>query len=250
VLSGGAVTYSSAPGVADPFTPLYLSSDGAHLFYFANVSSQNNKGDLWHVALPPAASNTPQLISAGAALNQVRPVGSRIVFMNNLDQPGQFGDVISSLLDGTGAVKLGATASTDELFLLPDKSPMPRVMNLTGASNDPNASSHVSINGSAAITGGLGLTTSLTVAESALEPLTHIGAQELSDDAAFALWAGGVSWSNSGLAWVGTLNVYDIPAATKATSIAGVSELTPVQARSLYVNAPANATPGVYKVTY
>jgi hypothetical protein len=250
VLSGGSVVYSSSPGVADPFTPLYLSGDGAHLFYYANVSSQNNVGDLYHVALPPAASNTPKLISTGAALNPLRPVGSRLVFMNNLDQPGQFGDVISSLLDGTGAVKLGSTAPTAELSVLPLKSTTPRVLNLIGASLDPNATLHVSINGSQAITGGLGLTSSLTTAEASIEATTHIGADELSDDTAFALWAGGVSWSATGLAWVGTLNVYDIPAAMGVTGINGVSELTPVHTRSLYVNAPANTTPGVYKVTY
>jgi hypothetical protein len=95
------------------------------------------------------------------------------------------------------------------------------------------------------------VTASLTTAETSLDPTTHITAQELSDDGSFAVYAGGVAWNAAAINYVGTLYVYDVPAASKvATTLTGVSEVAPITGRSLYVNAPTAATPGVYKVTY
>jgi hypothetical protein len=251
VYSSGSVVYSSAPGAADLFSPIYFTDDAAHIFFFKNVNTQNNQGDLYHVALPPAAVNTPQLVSTGAAINQVRPTTpGKLAIVNALDVPGTFGTLQSINYDGTGAMTLAPTkVATGEIFVVQPSAGV-RIANLMNAALDATAS-HVPVTGVFPITGALGYTGSDTTAESSLDTAVHMGSFEFSDDLLFLIYAGGAAWNATAINYVGTLKIYDAPAGTTATTtLTGVSEVAPVSKRSLFVNAPTAATAGVYKVTY
>ena len=50
-------------GSIDFFSPIVLSPDAQHLYWFKNVSSQNGTGDLYHAPLPPAATAAPRLVA-------------------------------------------------------------------------------------------------------------------------------------------------------------------------------------------
>jgi hypothetical protein len=249
VESGGAALYDSPAAQADLFTPLSISRDGMHLFFFQKVDVQGNHGDLWHVALPPAADNRPELVAMNAALTQINVAGGRIVFEGNVDASGFTGDVTGADLDGSGAVTLAEGALTREL-LIAQPGGNTLIASLSGAVSDA-AMRYFPVDKSQANRGALAVGASSSTRARVVDDNVHSGVFEFSDDGRLLVFAGGATWSDTASNYVGGLHVMDATTATAGpTLLGGVSELGTVAKRTLYVNAPAADPPGVYLVRY
>src|SRR6185369_4425850 len=106
-LDGKAILDLSADTAkADIFSPLYISDDGADIYYFQTVATQNGQGTLMHVA--GTAGATPAKIADSASLGDVRVLpGGVLLYLANVDGLGVAGDAFKSARDGSGAVALG-----------------------------------------------------------------------------------------------------------------------------------------------
>jgi hypothetical protein len=249
----GAAVYSAPAGAVDLFSPLLFSDDGQHLYFFQNVDSEDDHGDLYHAALPPAAAAAPQLVQKDVGLSQLRTVGGHLVYLANVDAIGATGDLSSAALDGTGATKLAGMADTFEDKVAPDQMDVAPTLfaNLLGPVTD-TSSTHLPIDNSNPVVGALAVTVDLTVPEKQLFQSTHAGTgYALSDDGKLVAWADTVAWDSTAMNFVGTLRLYDASLGVPSpTSLAGVSEVGPITARSFFVNAPLASPAGVYLVKY
>ncbi|MGZ3440191.1 MAG: hypothetical protein ACXVDD_11780, partial [Polyangia bacterium] len=90
---------------ADPFSTIFISDDGADVYYFQTVDTQDSRGTLMHLAA--AAGAAPAKIADSASIFDVHPVPGGLLFLQNVDGTGTIGDAIKSARDGSGATALG-----------------------------------------------------------------------------------------------------------------------------------------------
>jgi hypothetical protein len=248
-LDGTAVVdVAAATAQADPFSTIFVSDDGADVYYFQTVDTQDSRGTLMH--LSASAGATPAKIADSASIVDVHPVPGGLLFLQNVDGTGTIGDAIKSARDGSGATALGTAVPIGFLTLT---TPMGGGSNwlsahLTASSEDMGK--HLA-DGIRAITGGLELTT--PSGTTAIDPAARIGQFQLSDDLASLVYVGGAAFDMTFDNYVGALNW--VPTATPTMKLAsplltGVTEVGSVVKRSLFVNAPKASTPGVYFVSF
>lgn len=267
-------TVTTLAGAVDPFSPIELSPDGQHLYWFKNVSSQNGTGDLYEAPLPPTPARAPALIAADASTRDFHFVGDRLVFVANVDATGSTGDVAVAALDGSDVRVVARGAATGELLTafpaapppaptgLPSYGPIdlapaiapPIFVHLTGAAADPTEHP---IDGSRPILGALALGRADLLAgggESELARDVQSGRFELSDDGYVLAYVGGAQYSRIAVGYVGALGLAparsDVDLAPAVPTLDGVSELGPIVGRSFFVDAPMANPNGIYFVHY
>jgi len=267
-------TVTTLPGAVDFFSPIELSPDAQHLYWFKNVSSQNGTGDLYHAALPPAATAAPTLVAANASTRDFHFVGSKLVFLTNVDAQGTTGDVTVAALDGTGQRVIAHHAATGEVVTAfpADPPPVPTglpnqgPLDMAPALAPPifahliNATANLGlrpIDGSRPILGALALGRADFLeggAETQLATNVQSGRFELSDDGYVLVYAGGAQYSRIAVGYVGSLGLVqtraDVDVAAVVPALDGVSELGPIVQRSFFVDAPMANPPGIYFVHY
>ena len=96
---------AGATANADLQSPIVISGDGSDVYYFQAVATQDSRGTLMHVAV--AAGATPSKIADAASIYDVHPVTGGLLFMQNVDGIGEFGDAVRSARDGSGPTALG-----------------------------------------------------------------------------------------------------------------------------------------------
>jgi hypothetical protein len=251
-LDGAAVVdVAAATAKADPFSPVYISDDGADAYYFQTVATQNGQGTLMH--LSATAGATPGKIADSASLSDVRPLGGGVLlYLANVDGLGVAGDAFKSARDGSGATALGTKVPLGFLSVATPKdmpgSSMWLSAHLTMSSEDKNQKLADAIR---AIVGGLELTTASGT--TAIDPTVRIDQFGFSDDLASLVYIGGGAFDSTVDNYVGGLEFVPVatPTMKPAMSVlAGVTELGSIVKRSLFVNAPKAPTPGVYFVTF
>lgn len=268
ILRPEAVT--TVAGGVDLFSPIVFSPDNQHLYWFTNVDTQDGRGDLHHVPLPPHAPAPPSLVATRVSTRDFHFVGDRLILMSNVDATGATADVTVAALDGSGATVVARGAATGELLtalpapslppptgqisygaqdMAPSVTP-PVYAHLTGAVATPG---YVAIDGSRSIVGALAFARAdLTSGEQTLATGVKTGLFEFSDDGYALLYVDGVAFNRIANNWVGSLALFttgvDIGAVTP--KLDGVSELGPVVGRSLFVDAPMANPPGLYFVHY
>ena len=115
VAVNNADVWVSPAASADLFSPIYFSPDAAHVYFFKNVFSQDNKGDLYHALA--SGKNVPTLVASNAALSSVYVTADRLVYFANNSQQGLTGDLTVARLDGSGGAVLAMAALTGELLV-------------------------------------------------------------------------------------------------------------------------------------
>jgi hypothetical protein len=236
-----------AAAAADLFSPLILSSDGADLYYFQKVSTQNSQGTLMHVA---ASGGTPAKVDDAASIFDVRPVPGGLLYLSGLDAQGTLGQLVRAGRDGSGktmvasGVPVGLNAvnvvGKDQNWLAP---------NLSSATPNPKVTL---VDGSSPTTGTLELLT--MSAETKIESQTRLGDYALDDnDHATLVFIGSVMMDSSAnnytgkLQWVPTAMPSSMPS---LVSLESVSEITSVKSRAFFANSTSMMSGGVYYVTY
>jgi hypothetical protein len=260
---------SLPPDSIDVFSPTIVSPDGDWLYYFKNLSEQNNNGDLYALKLPPAGDGVPHLIGQRISTVDLSFLQGKLLLVRNVDDTGATGDAVIANLDGTdvrpiaSGIALGGLLSaapapvnpmqhhgiyTGPLDLSVPVYP-PLFANLTGAQNDLT---HLPISGASTVTGPLAFSRSLSEAELPLDPMAHSGQIEFSDDGYVLAYAGGVTWSDNARNYTGKLNLYPTLGTADITPVdlTGVSELGPIYNHALFVNAPDANPAGVYYIKY
>ena len=253
-LDGKAILDLSADTAkADIFSPLYISDDGADIYYFQTVATQNGQGTLMHVA--GTAGATPAKIADSASLGDVRVLpGGVLLYLANVDGLGVAGDAFKSARDGSGAVALGTRVPVGFLTV---QTPAEGMANAktdwvsahlfgTMENKDQKLADEVR-----AIVGGLELTTA--TGNAMVDPAVRIGQYQVSDDLANIVWVSGGAFDSLVDNYVGSLEW--APVATPsmkpmAPLLTGVTEVGPVAGKKLFVNAPKASTPGVYFVSF
>ncbi len=233
---------------ADLLGPPFLSPDNAHLYFWQNYSAQNNQATLMHA--PVTAGATATKIGDKISNVDMQITDTALVFLQNVDAVGGFGDAATSALDGSNITPLGMTVNIGGLRVVNPGPATWFAMHLTGAAADTVATD-VPIVG-APMLGGLGFDDNTGAAEVALDPKVAAAGFAFSDDGRDAVYLTGATWNMAANNYVGSLAFL----ATRAPSmkidgmLTGVTELGPIINRSLFVNAPAATTAGVYYVKY
>ena len=242
----------AATAKADLFSPVYLSDDGADIYYFQGVSTQDSQGTLMHVAA--TAGSTPNKVADTVSLSDVHPqAGGVLLYLANLDDTGVTGDAFKSARDGSGAMALGTGV---QVGFLQVQTPAAE-----GAGSSKWVSVHLTgsmenktqqlVDGIRDISGALEV--SSAAGTSMVDPMARIGQQVLSDDFATLVYVGGSVFDSTVDNYVGVLE--NVPVATPTMKptmplLTGVSEVATIVGKSFFVNAPKASTPGVYFVSF
>lgn len=248
-LDGKAVVdVAAATAKADLFTPMYISDDGADVYYFQSVHTQDGQGTLMH--LPAAANATPAKIVDSASLSDVHPLpGGVLLYVANVDATGVSGDAFKSARDGSGATPLGTGVPVG--FLSVTRPTDTTSTNWLSAHlyNAMENKNQRLVDGIRAITGALELTTAS--GNAMVEPMARIGQFQVSDDLMSLVYVSGTTFDTLIDNYVGNLEF--VPVAMPSMKpmmpvLTGVSELGAVVGGAMFVNAPKASTPGVYFV--
>ena len=254
VAIGGAAVLdvAAATAKADPFSPVYISEDGADVYYFQNVVSQDAQGTLMHVSA--AAGSTPAKVADAASLSDVHPqAGGVLLYLANLDTTGTIGDAFRSARDGSGAMALGTGVQVGFLQVqtpAAEGGGSAKWVSVHLVNSMENKSQKL-VDGIRAITGGLELTNAAGTVT--VDPMARIGQQVISDDFESLVYVGASTFDATVDNYIGALEA--VPVATASTKpmaplLTGVSEVGTVVGKSFFVNAPKAPKPGVYFVSF
>ncbi|MGZ3429057.1 MAG: hypothetical protein ACXVCV_20535, partial [Polyangia bacterium] len=207
---------------------------------------QNRRGTLFRAAV--AAGATPAHVADKVSLADLAATGDALVFLQNVDDVGAFGDAATAALDGSGVKTLGTKAPVGGLRVGAAGSSW-YALHLTGAAA---VAANTPIDGSPAITGGLAFVAGGSAADVSLDATVHQGAFGFSDDGLAAVFAAGATWDATAKNWLGALSFIatGAPSTKIDGTVAGVSELGPIAGRSLFVSAPGASPAGIYFVRY
>lgn len=234
---------------ADVFGSVLLAPDAADLYYWQNFDTQDHRGTLMRVAVTSGA--TPSKVGDKISSSDVNITDSALVLLQNVDDKGQFGDVVKANRDGTGITPLGMKANVGGLAVVNPGPATWFAMHLTAAVDDSATNS--TINGSPAIYGGLAWADYTGAAEIALDAKAHAGTFAFAaDDGRTAAFVTGATFNATAGNYVGSLALIAarLPSMKVDGMLTGVSELGPIVNRSLFVNAPTATMAGVYFVKY
>ena len=235
---------------ADAFSPVYISDDGADVYYFQTVATQNSQGTLMH--LSATAGATPTKIADSASLSDVHPLAGALLYVANVDGIGVSGDAFKSARDGSGATALGTGIPVGFLSVTtPEGMPgaanwlSPHLFNTTENKDQKLADAVRSI------VGGLELT--MAAGNTMIDPTVRVGQYQVSNDLQSLVYVSGGVYDATANNYVGSLEFVpvDMPTMKPAMPIlTGVTELGSVVKRSLFVNAPKAVPPGVYLINF
>jgi len=250
-LDGTAVVdVAAATAKADLFTPMYISDDGADVYYFQSVHTQDGQGTLMH--LPAMAGATPAKIVDSASLSDVHPLpGGVLLYVANVDATGVSGDAFKSARDGSGVTPLGTGVPLGFLSVTrPTDTTSTNWLSAHLYTASENKNQHL-VDGIRAITGALELTTAS--GNAMIEPTARIAQYQVSDDLQSFVYVSGTAFDMLIDNYVGNLEF--VPVAMPSMKpmkpiLTGVSEVGGVVGRATFVNAPKADKPGVYFVSF
>ncbi len=231
---------------ADLFGAIRLAPDGSNVYFFGSAEPQNKRGTLYRAAVGAAAA--PTHVADKASLVDLAVTQNALVFLQNVDDVGGFGDAATAALDGSGVKALGTKSPVGGLRVAVAGSSW-YALHLTGAAT---VAGNAPIDGSPAIAGALAFVDGAAAADTSLDAAVHASAFGFSDDGLATVYAGGAAWDATAKNWLGALTfIADNAPATKIDAkLAGVSEIGPIGGRSLFVSAPGASPAGVYFVRY
>jgi hypothetical protein len=261
---------ATAPGTIDLFSPVSFSPNGQHMYFFRNVNSGENHGDLMHLFLPPAGDGKMNVVETRVSLKDLTFTENRLLYLRNVDGKGDFGELMSAALDGTNPFSIATGVATGDLHVAyprPPEAPIagrpglvehtdmampppaPVFANLIGTQRTDNITP---IDGSRPLAGALAFGPGVSSPEATVNGSVHTGSFSFSDDGYLLLYAADATYTDKLHNWVGHLAVFTtiLDVAPSMPSIDGVSELGPIVNRSLFVNAPGASPPGIYYVKY
>ncbi|HWE28204.1 MAG TPA: hypothetical protein VHB97_09390 [Polyangia bacterium] len=250
---------TAASAMTSVNAPIILAPDGGDVYFFQNgdLSTggvQNNMGTLMRVAVQSGA--TPSKVADKVSIRDVQVMDNAILFLQNLAAPPmppaiQFGDAAVAQRDGTGITALGTKVPVGGLMAVNPGPDTWFAMHLAMSTDD--SATHTPIDGSLPALGSLMWADYTGGAEKTLDATVHQGAFGFAlDDGRTAAFVTGAAWNATANNYVGSLAFIAARAPSMKVDgmLSGVSELGPIVARSLFVNAPAAATAGVYFVKY
>jgi hypothetical protein len=238
---------AAAAAGADVTGPVFISDDGADVYWFQAVDTEDNRGTLMHAGV--SASPTAAMVGTNISIVDVRIVDGALVLLQNVDNLGQFGDAARAKRDGSSLAALGTKVNVGGLMAVNPGPATWFALHLTGAAISATNSP---IDGSLPLTGALAWDDYSGAAELTVDPTVHAGAFAFSDDGRDVVYAGGAAFDATASNYLGALKFL----ATRAPgtpidgALAGVSEIGPIVSRALFVNAPGATPAGVYFVQY
>jgi hypothetical protein len=173
-----------------------------------------------------------------------------LVLLENVDDLGQFGDAFRTGLDGSAPVALGMKANVGGLQVVNPAAGTWFALHLSGAAVDTGGMG--TVDNSAPILGALSFADPFDATETAVGPTVHASEFGFSDDGRAAVVVTGATYSAAATNYTGALGFIATraPGTIIPGKVAGVSEVSAIHARKLFVNAPGATPAGVYYVTY
>jgi hypothetical protein len=239
---------AAAAANADPFGDLIVSPDGVDLFYLQNADAQNQRGTLMRVALQSGA--TPTKVGDNISRADVNIFDSSLLLLQNVDELGKFGDALVTARDGTNPRVLGTKVPVGGLAAAIPGLGSWIAMHLTASVDD---TANTTIDGSPAIYGALTFEDDQGGAAVALDPKVHAGTLGFAaDDARTAAFVSGATFNATAGNYVGALKLFAVrlPSMVVDGKVTGCSEVGPIVARGLFVNAPTASPAGVYYISF
>ncbi|HEX4460863.1 MAG TPA: hypothetical protein VIA18_22945, partial [Polyangia bacterium] len=225
-----------------------FSSDNTDLYYWQNYAIQSSSGTLMHVAVK--AGSTPTKIADKVSVPDLRVTDSALVYLQNVDIAGQFGDVYTANLDGTSPTALNQKANVGGLQLINPSAKTWHAVHLSASMADATNSPIVGTPMTGALTFGVA-TPSAAAVETTIDSAVGASQYEFADDGLDVAFIAGVNWNATASNYVGALKIFDVATQAQAIGgVVGVSELGPISNRTFFVNAPSAAMAGVYYIKY
>lgn len=241
------VAVDGATAKADFLSPVYLSGDGADVYWFQTVDTEDARGTLMHVGATAGAA--PVKVADSASINDVRPVPGALLYLANVDGTGTAGDAFKSARDGSGAMPLGTGVPVGFLSIVTPEGGGATWLSphLTMATDDKNKRL---ADGIRAIVGALELTSAS--GNAVVDPTVRVGQFTISDDLSTLAYVSGSAFDMTVDNYVGALQSAAVATPTMKQPkpiLAGVSEIGVVtKAKQMFVNAPKASPAGVYFV--
>ena len=256
----------------DVNSPLILSPDGAHLYYFSHVDVEDGHGLLYHVRL--GEPSAPRLVGERVGLFSLSFFESHMIFTDHVSPDGTSADVFIGNLDGSEPKLIAQGAGANEVLQafpvpvtpagsgkihngpidLAPLAPPPVLASLLGATRDSTHAMNQTMNGSSPVTGQLGLATHFGEPEATIDTTTvHSGTFEFSDDGYVLAYVSNAQWSDNARNWEGDLKFQStlVDVGANLPMIDHVSEITPISGRRMFLAAPDNSMQaGIYFLEY
>jgi hypothetical protein len=244
------VDVAAANAAADPFSPVFVSTDGADAYWFQSVETQNSRGTLMHVATTAGAAANK--VAMQASIVDVRPVAGGLLFLENVDDVGGFGNAVRASRDGMTRTPLASGVPVGGLTPISPPMPIPATTWVCPHLTNGMLNKDRRYIDAAAIepVGALAITTMTSNNEVKVDATVRAGQFAVSDDEMVLVYVGGAAFDTLANNYFGALKQVPVamPAMMTPTLLDGVTEVGPVVAKSLFVNAPRASTPGVYFV--
>jgi hypothetical protein len=265
------ISRSTPPGSISVQSTFFFTPNQQDLYYFANASTQDSAGDLYRLSLLPGATSPGSLIALRVSFNDFTFQSGGARFLRNLDGTGQFGELVSSDIDGGNqaliaqGVPTGSILSANPAPLVPvppkgnpvrgpiDMMPpviAPVYALMVNGLRDQRIKGELFDNsppvlGQLAFARGNGQPVQV-------DPTVHVGGYAFSDDGYVLAYIGGVDLNLDLDAYTGSLHIYQtlVDQHPVEPMLDGVSEMGPIQDRGFFVAAPAAKPPGLYFVHY
>jgi hypothetical protein len=235
-----ALDLDGATAQADLFGGPLLVSDA--VYFWREVEPQNSRGSLYYAKL---AGGAPVLVAPKTSLADVAVVSGTLLFEDNVDDFGNFGNVVSAAPDGSARLALGTKAPVAGLAVGARSSSGWFAMYLS----DTVIGSGTPADGSLPISGALALASAGGGQVTVNSSVHGFG---ISNSGFTAVYAGDATFNGATKNYVGSLEFVDTgsPSTRVDAKLAGVAELGGILWRRMFVSAPANNKPGIYYVSY
>jgi hypothetical protein len=257
-------------------SPIIFSSDRQHLYFFKNLNALSNYGDLYHVGFPPTGNAQANLVSVRASNLDLYFTNDRLLYLRNVSNSGDIGDLVSANFDGSDAQPMAPGVATGELQIaypqpaqpIPPKpggfypnaaqrdmmTPIvqPVLANLTNAMRNNSTTLRFLNERARPVIGTLAYGPQLGQPEIAVADMVHAGQYQFSEDGYVLLYVSDAMYQATAFNFVGKLQLFQTNNNIGPTipMLDGVSEMGPIADRGVFVAAPGAAMPGMYFVKY
>ncbi|MEO6953470.1 MAG: hypothetical protein ABI321_16835 [Polyangia bacterium] len=261
---------ATAAGTADPWSSFTFGPDQSTLYYFDRTSTQDSVGDLYRLDLRPGhTTGTPTFIDRRVSLSDITFNNGRMRYIRNVNGRGDYGELVSSDLDGSGALTIAEGVATSSIAASNPVSPTdpthgtsrgpvdmsqpitpPVYAEIVNTIRNDSVTSPL-FDDSQPVTGSLGFSRS-DGAPLIIDPSVHVGSYRFSTDGYVLVYAGDTKLDTKLKAYLGTIHLFQtlIDRNPVVPVLDGVSEIGVILDRGFFAAAPGATPSGIYFIRY
>ncbi len=255
---------------ADPWSSFVFGPDQATLYFFDRTSTQDSVGDLYSLDLRPGqVTGKRRFIDRRVSLSDLSFTNGRMRYVRNVNGRGDYGELVSTELDGTNAQIIAEGVATSSIKATNPSVPTdpshgssrgpvdmsmpitpPVYAQLVDAVRDESVT-YPLFDDSQPVTGKLGFSRK-DGAPLILDDSVHVRNYRFSTDGYVLVYAGGAKLNTKLKAYLGSIHLFQtlIDRNPVVPMLDGVSEIGVILNRGFFAAAPGATPAGVYFIRY